>query len=98
MRQLRGKPMTVRSAECHGCGRPLAVVTESEYRTPYRKIAYCSEACRDDRRERAKRERAALDRKVCEACGEPFEPTRSDAKTCSPACRQRLYRLRKASA
>lgn len=30
--------------------------------------------------------------KLCEACGKAFEPKRSDARSCSPACRQALAR------
>ncbi len=29
---------------------------------------------------------------ACFSCGKPFRVRRSDAKTCSPACRQRLKR------
>jgi hypothetical protein len=33
---------------------------------------------------------------VCEVCGKSFRPARSDARTCSPKCRQKKYRrLRK---
>ena len=32
----------------------------------------------------------------CKVCGETFKPARSDAKTCSPPCRQKAYRQRKA--
>ena len=32
----------------------------------------------------------------CEACGEPFAPTRADARYCSNACRQDAYRERHA--
>ncbi len=32
---------------------------------------------------------------ACETCGTVFVPKRVDTKTCSPACRQRAYRLRK---
>jgi hypothetical protein len=31
----------------------------------------------------------------CCVCGSSFKPRRFDARTCSPACRQRLYRQRK---
>src|SRR5262245_27537436 len=31
----------------------------------------------------------------CSVCGKTFTPARSDALTCSNACRQRAYRLRK---
>jgi predicted nucleic acid-binding Zn ribbon protein len=30
----------------------------------------------------------------CASCGKPFVPSRRDAVTCSPACRQREYRKR----
>ena len=36
--------------------------------------------------------------KVCEQCGKTFTATRSDQKTCSPACRQKAYRDRKKTA
>lgn len=32
----------------------------------------------------------------CEGCGESFTPARSDAKYCSPACKQKAYRARMA--
>jgi hypothetical protein len=35
---------------------------------------------------------------TCEECGETFTPQRSDARHCSSACRQRAYRMRKATA
>jgi predicted nucleic acid-binding Zn ribbon protein len=31
---------------------------------------------------------------ICACCGETFAAKRSDAVTCSPACRQTLYRRR----
>ena len=31
---------------------------------------------------------------VCLSCGEPFKPKRSDSLYCSPACKQKDYRLR----
>jgi hypothetical protein len=33
-------------------------------------------------------------RRACASCGKLFLPTRRDAVTCSPACRQREYRKR----
>lgn len=36
--------------------------------------------------------------KVCEVCEEPFTATRRDAKTCSPACKQKAYRERRRKA
>lgn len=35
---------------------------------------------------------------LCGGCYEPFQPHRSDALYCKPACRQRAYRDRKAAA
>lgn len=32
--------------------------------------------------------------KTCAGCGRDFEPSRSDATYCLPACRQRAYRKR----
>lgn len=40
----------------------------------------------------------ASDGCACAACGGHFIPRRSDAKTCSHACRQRLYRARRRAA
>jgi hypothetical protein len=34
----------------------------------------------------------------CDRCGGRFEPSRSDARYCSNACRQKAYRLRQAEA
>ena len=34
----------------------------------------------------------------CALCDQPFEATRPDAKFCSSKCRQKAYRLQKASA
>jgi hypothetical protein len=35
---------------------------------------------------------------TCTVCQQPFESSRSNARTCSPACRQRAHRLRMATA
>lgn len=39
----------------------------------------------------------ALHKIVCRVCSEPFEAVRSDAESCSHACRMRLYRSRTAA-
>jgi hypothetical protein len=44
--------------------------------------------------QRSKHERVHHDEIACEVCGEMFVPTRSDGKTCSNKCRQKLHRLR----
>src|SRR5215212_2878966 len=94
LRSLRGEPLHLRETECHYCGRKMVFVTETKYNTPYTRRAYCSDACRDASGERVKRERAARHRVVCEVCATLFISTRNDARTCSPACRQKAYRQR----
>jgi hypothetical protein len=37
---------------------------------------------------------AAARHKVCQCCGETFDATRTDAKFCGGACKQRAYRQR----
>lgn len=56
---------------------------------------YCRPCAHDAKKERKRELRRQLraDRK-CEACGDTFTPPRSDARYCSPACRQRAYRQR----
>ena len=64
---------------------------------PKEKLAhwFCSERCAKRCYRAKERERRAEQRlKECAVCGETFEATRSDAKTCSPACRQKAYRRR----
>jgi predicted nucleic acid-binding Zn ribbon protein len=55
----------------------------------------CSETCDRKAASEARRKRRAWRRgkKICQTCGERFEPTRTDAKYCSAACRQRAYRV-----
>jgi hypothetical protein len=40
---------------------------------------------------------APNEEKACPVCGKPVEASRSDATTCSPACRQKLWRQSKRS-
>src|SRR5215204_4119986 len=42
-RLRRGNPVSVRYATCHHCGREVGFVTETEYRGPYARRAYCSD-------------------------------------------------------
>jgi hypothetical protein len=76
---------------CVACGRK--VVLE---RRRGRMRVFCSPWCEGTyyNRRRSKREQY-LREKVCEVCGEEFTATRRDAKTCSPACKQKAYRRRK---
>lgn len=74
---------------CGTCGRPTF-----KRRNSVRIHVFCCYACDRaywDRRRRPK------EQKVCKACGESFTATGRDAKTCSPACKQRAYRERKRS-
>ncbi len=75
---------------CVECGMMLSTVGGSH--------TFCSDRCRWTYHNRLRGARLAARRpeKVCEACGAKFMPPRSDAMTCSPACRQKKYRkLRK---
>jgi hypothetical protein len=64
---------------------------------------FCSEDCRRavfDILAKAKRLAARADARAgrkCEDCGETLDADRSDARYCSPACRQRAYRRRRLS-
>lgn len=59
-------------------------------------IAICCEACTPAARATAARQRRSDERgtRLCETCGEVFEPARNDARFCSSPCRQRAYRKR----
>jgi hypothetical protein len=79
---------------CVGCGKMLRHRTTHHYAE-----TFCSEACADavyarrDQRHQWKHRRS--DGICCASCGVSFRPARrGDASTCSPACRQRLYRKR----
>lgn len=85
---------------CEQCGRPChrrVGFGRSDWSRS--KHAFCSDACaaafyRAPRLEAA----AAARRKVCTVCSSPFDALRRDAETCSPACRQKAFRMRKATA
>ena len=62
-------------------------------RTAHRSV-YCTPFCQRAARYAKGREARALEPRECEQCSETFEPTRSDARYCSSACRQRAYRQR----
>jgi hypothetical protein len=77
---------------CEVCGRPVVWVHYPDWRH-YR---CCSERCARRRYNRALALASSRARqKVCEVCGSEFVATRSDAKTCSPKCRQAAYRRRR---
>lgn len=80
----------VAKLSCPQCGTPFFCKTES-YHTGRK---YCSDRCtndayiaRRDARRRATRE------KTCPVCGERFQAERKDTVYCSPACKQKQYRM-----
>ena len=85
-------PWTYRGSPepCEACGRSVV----SNHRLE-RQYVYCSERCarriynlhRSEKRARARPS-------TCTACSEQMSPSRSDARYCSNACRQRAYRKR----
>jgi hypothetical protein len=79
---------------CEFCGRSL------RRQIAVRPLArlYCCERCRwrDGNRRAAWRKGGAKLATRCRQCSETFTPRRTDARFCSPACRQRAYRSRRA--
>ena len=86
-------------AECEECGRPVVFGLMRRHRR-----FFCSRCCankhnvRPHNARRAERRAAAREGLTCAVCDTTFNPSRSDARYCSAACRQRAYRLRKAGA
>ena len=80
---------------CHVCSRPVALTLNRK--VP--KIVVCSTACRTRYKgagEKRPRMIARVIKRACEHCGETFEPSRSDARYCSAACKQAAWRRRAA--
>ena len=80
-------PGTLAGAQwCVVCGKPLSKGGRSQ--------SFCSHSCRSWYHSRLRSARLAVRRgkKVCELCGAEFTPKKSDAMTCSNACRQKKYR------
>jgi hypothetical protein len=75
---------------CQTCGR--TVFKERRY---MRRHFFCGRSCEEAYWSRRRR-RPKLET-VCKVCGAEFTATRSDAKTCSPACKQKAYRRRRAA-
>jgi hypothetical protein len=74
---------------CEHCGRSTGTL-------PGRRT-FCSDRCTWSWRNAQRSATGAAKRNAgtkCRACGRPFIQTRSDATTCSHACRQRVYRRR----
>ena len=74
------------------CGRAMRLVGRFLGRLD---VVYCSDACLREGRN-AKRRVGNRDTIPCAVCGEMFEPTRSDAKTCGNRCRQKAFRAARA--
>jgi endogenous inhibitor of DNA gyrase (YacG/DUF329 family) len=84
------------SGNCVACGRPV-------HQTDWRRVRhhYCSDRCRNAHSPgyqaglaRQARAEARGPSRPCSECGEHFEPRRSDARFCSPRCKQKAYRKR----
>ncbi len=83
-----------RKSPCNWCER--SVVYKASSRDYYDRHVFCCARCQWTRYNGARNERNARAReKVCEVCERPFTAARRDAKTCSPACKQKAYRRRK---
>ena len=83
---------------CQACSRPILypvrMATDRRHGLPKR--ALCSDRCSWYFYNRQRSERLAEARLLdCAVCGERFQPSRADALTCSPACRQKAYRRRR---
>jgi hypothetical protein len=80
--------------QCEQCRQDLLI---DHWRARWGRIGrHCTIACREADRN-AKRREARRDARAgicCDVCGQPFEAPRSDARYCSPACRQKAYRRR----
>jgi len=75
---------------CCACGRP--VIHSIRRRSP--KHFVCSDECRRATYLAEARKRRKLHKRNCDCCGSSFMPARSDARFCSPACKQKAYRQR----
>jgi hypothetical protein len=75
---------------CAACGR--AVYRRARRRRA--RVVVCCYKCRWSWQRQDQRRRQETRRRPCPVCGRDFVPPRSDARTCSPACRQKAYRRR----
>lgn len=69
------------------------------YKTKHSRIGVCSDRCARPVEAKRKRQLRADARRWrsstnCDECGERFVPSRTDARYCSGACRQKAYRHR----
>lgn len=88
----------VMSGPCRGCGREVHLYETDENCGKSRARAFlCSQRCRNKVygarfRKRHGKPKPAGPLARCTVCQRNFPAKRSDAKTCSPACRQKAYR------
>jgi hypothetical protein len=75
--------------QCRGCAQPMLSPASLKAHQ-----LVCSNRCAQRVRRRQRQARRAMIH--CGACGSAFRPTRSDARFCSRACKQKAYRLRAA--
>jgi uncharacterized OB-fold protein len=82
---------TERTQPCLVCGREIRYASYS-WATSHN--GTCSYQCayRHKIAQQCERKRVHHDPTKCTVCGGRFVPSRSDARTCSNACRQKLYR------
>lgn len=74
---------------CRQCQRPI-------YRRRWNCRRFCCDRCAWLAASATRTARGAAERaKHCVVCGQSFTAPRRDARTCSPACRQRAYRQRR---
>jgi hypothetical protein len=78
---------------CPTCGRKVIMDMTKRIEEEEQWFLYCSEVCRLQHRNVLRRKYPS--KLVCEVCGTAFTAKRSDAKTCSAACKQKAYRTRK---
>jgi hypothetical protein len=81
--------------ECEVCGRRIKPPRWIKRRDGG-KVFYCSEGCAGGADAIARRVEPT--ERECVVCAERFTPARSDARYCSPACRQDAYRKRRLGA
>jgi hypothetical protein len=82
---------------CETCARPMYF--EGFHYLHARRPLTCSYQCRYRRKlkRRLDRKRVAPATVACAGCGEMFTQRRRDARTCSNACRQKLFRCQHAA-
>src|SRR5215469_16201654 len=82
----------IQSGPCEWCGRELHISGS--------RLHFCTRYCHNARyvaTRKAKRAEEHPNRRACAVCGETFEPRQSNALTCSSACRQKAYRMRRST-